>query len=196
VAGLPYRGATRRINSPVIALNAAYHAGPSSDQECVAHLLVTKRECTAELVALLEHLDRRDTQPRLHTLGGTTREIERCEWNQLVLGQRAVSLLKDDFESFFERESWFREKRLPFRLIGLITRAQIVFEAPPALSIPGFRQTRSLVILTVDARPKRSCPLKSTLGPTSYASNLPKHQLRYRRLRPPTFFYVQPEVML
>jgi hypothetical protein len=104
-----------RINSPVIALNASYHAGPSSDGECVAHLLITKRECAAELVALLEHLDRRDTQPRLHVQGGTTREIERCEWNQLVLDQRATSLLKDDFESFFERESWFREKRLPFR---------------------------------------------------------------------------------
>jgi hypothetical protein len=52
----------------------------------------------AELVALLQHLDRRDTQPRLHVLGATAREeIERCEWNQLVLDQRAVSLLRDDF---------------------------------------------------------------------------------------------------
>jgi hypothetical protein len=31
-----------RINSPVIALNASYHAGPSSDVECVAHLLITR----------------------------------------------------------------------------------------------------------------------------------------------------------
>jgi ATPase family associated with various cellular activities (AAA) len=103
------------MSAPVIALNAAYHAGPSSEEERVAHLLVTKRECAVELVVLLEHLDRRDTQPRLHVMGGATREIERCEWNQLVLDPRAVSLLKDDFESFFERESWFREKRLPFR---------------------------------------------------------------------------------
>jgi hypothetical protein len=102
------------INSPVIALNAAYHDGPRSNGESVAHLLVIKRECAPELLALLEHLDQRDTHPRLHVLGGTTRKIERCEWSQLVLDQRAVSLLKDDFESFFERESWFREKRLPF----------------------------------------------------------------------------------
>jgi SpoVK/Ycf46/Vps4 family AAA+-type ATPase len=81
----------------------------------VAHLLITKRECAVELVALLQHLDRRDTQPRLHLQGGATQEIERCEWNQLVLDQRAISLLKDDFESLFERESWFREKRLPSR---------------------------------------------------------------------------------
>jgi ATPase family associated with various cellular activities (AAA) len=104
-----------RINSPVIALNAPYHAGPSSDVAYAAHLLITRRECAAELVAVLEHLDRRDTQPRLHVQGGATREIERCEWSQLVLDPRAVSLLKDDFESFFERESWFRERRLPFR---------------------------------------------------------------------------------
>jgi SpoVK/Ycf46/Vps4 family AAA+-type ATPase len=32
-----------------------------------------------------------------------------------VLDQSALSLLKNDFESFFERESWFREKQLPFR---------------------------------------------------------------------------------
>jgi mitochondrial chaperone BCS1 len=55
------------------------------------------------------------TQVRLQVQGVATQEIERCEWNQLVLDQRAISLLKDDFESFFERESWFREKRLPFR---------------------------------------------------------------------------------
>ena len=32
-----------------------------------------------------------------------------------MLDQSALSLLKNDFESFFERESWFREKQLPFR---------------------------------------------------------------------------------
>jgi SpoVK/Ycf46/Vps4 family AAA+-type ATPase len=38
-----------------------------------------------------------------------------CAWNDLVLDQRVLSLLRDDFESFFEREAWFRENRLPFR---------------------------------------------------------------------------------
>jgi hypothetical protein len=104
-----------RISAPVIALNAAYHTGPGSDLESVAHLLITRRECAAELVVMLADLDRRDNKPRLHVLGGASREIERCDWSQLVLDQRAISLLKDDFESFFERESWFREKRLPFR---------------------------------------------------------------------------------
>jgi hypothetical protein len=105
----------QRMTSPVIALNAKYHTGPGSDEDSVAHLLITRRECAAEVVALVEDIDRDDSQPRIHVLNGTTRSIQHCDWDQLVLDQSALTLLKDDFESFFERESWFREKRLPFR---------------------------------------------------------------------------------
>jgi hypothetical protein len=101
--------------SPVIALNAFYHEGPDSCGETMACLLITKRECAAELVGFLEALDRRDTQPQFHVLHGNTSPVRKCDWDQLVLDPRAASLLKDDFESFFERESWFREKQLPFR---------------------------------------------------------------------------------
>jgi hypothetical protein len=104
-----------RITSPVIALNLHYHSGPGSDVASVANLLITRRESADEVVRLVEDLDRRDSQPRLYVLGGRTRRVERCDWEQLVLEQSALSLLKDDFESFFERESWFREKQLPFR---------------------------------------------------------------------------------
>jgi hypothetical protein len=104
-----------RMTSPVIAMNAYYHSGPNSGPESVSHLLITKRECAAEVVRLVEDLDRRDTQPQLHVLYGSTRPVRSCDWEQLVLDQSALSLLKDDFESFFERESWFREKQLPFR---------------------------------------------------------------------------------
>jgi hypothetical protein len=105
----------QRSTSPVIALNAYYHIGPGSNEDSVAHLLIARRECAAEVVALVEDLDRDDRQPRIHVLNGTTRSIQHCDWEQLVLDQGALTLLKDDFESFFERESWFREKRLPFR---------------------------------------------------------------------------------
>jgi chaperone BCS1 len=48
-------------------------------------------------------------------VGGTNRRVVRCDWDDLVLDVRVRSLLKDDFESFFERETWFRENKLPFR---------------------------------------------------------------------------------
>jgi hypothetical protein len=103
------------ITAPIIALNLFYHSGPDSDSEGVANLLVTRRECAAEVVRLVEDIDRRENQPRLHVWGGRPRRIVSCAWNELVLDQRVLSLLRDDFESFFERETWFRENRLPFR---------------------------------------------------------------------------------
>jgi hypothetical protein len=104
-----------RIAAPVIALNVYYHSGPDSDRESVANLLVTRRECAEQVVRLVEEIDRRDSQPRLHVLGGRARRIVSCAWDELVLDQRVISLLRDDFESFFERQTWFRENRLPFR---------------------------------------------------------------------------------
>jgi ATPase family associated with various cellular activities (AAA) len=103
------------ITAPVIAFNLYYHSGPCSISEDVASLLVTRRECVAEVVRLVEDIDRRVSQPRLHVLGGRPRRIVSCAWSDLVLDQRVLSLLRDDFESFFEREAWFRENRLPFR---------------------------------------------------------------------------------
>jgi hypothetical protein len=105
----------RGIAAPVIALNLYYHSGPGSDRESIANLLITRRECAKEVVQLVEDIDRRESQPRLHILGGRPRRIVSCAWNDLVLDHRVLSLLRDDFEAFFEREAWFRENRLPFR---------------------------------------------------------------------------------
>jgi hypothetical protein len=99
----------------VIAMNIAYHSSPGSDYESIARLVVARRENASELVLLLEELDQRDNEPRLHVVGGTNRRVVRCDWDDLVLDVRVRSLLKDDFESFFERETWFRENKLPFR---------------------------------------------------------------------------------
>jgi hypothetical protein len=68
----------RRIAAPVIALNIYCHDGPGSDRESVANLLVTRRECAEEVVRLVEEIDRRDSQPRLHVLGGRARRIVSC----------------------------------------------------------------------------------------------------------------------
>ena len=59
-----------RVAAPVIALNIYHHSGPSSDRESVANLLITSRECAEDVVRLVEDVDRRDSQPRLHVLGG------------------------------------------------------------------------------------------------------------------------------
>ena len=106
----------RDIASPMIAVNVAFHAGPHSDFESVARILLVRRECAAQVVSLVQDLDRRDKEPRLHFVGGGgERRIVSCDWDDLVLDSSVTSLLKDDIESFFEREEWFRKNRLPFR---------------------------------------------------------------------------------
>lgn len=100
---------------PAIALNIAYHSGPRSDFETTACLVIAKREHTSETIGLLEELDRHDNKPSLHVFGSSKRQIVGCNWDDLVLDYKIRSLLKEDFESFFEREAWFRENKLPFR---------------------------------------------------------------------------------
>jgi hypothetical protein len=103
------------IEGAIIAINVAYHAGPDSDCESDASLLVVRRNCAAQVVRLIDGLKRPDRQPRLQVMGGSSRRIVGCGWDDLVLDQSVLSLLRDDFESFFKRESWFRKNRLPFR---------------------------------------------------------------------------------
>jgi hypothetical protein len=88
-----------RITAPVIALNIYYHAGPSSNHESAANFVVTRRECAEEVVRLIEDIDRRDSQPRLHVLGGRARRIVSCAWNDLVLDHRVLSLHHDSLSA-------------------------------------------------------------------------------------------------
>ena len=99
----------------IVAINVSYHSGPDSDLESTSRLIVARREYASEVMRLLEELDRRDNKPCLHIVGSSNNRIVGCEWDDLVLDHKIRSLLKDDFESFFEREAWFRENKLPFR---------------------------------------------------------------------------------
>jgi len=105
----------RGFISPLIAMAVSYHAGPGSDRENTAQILVIRREAAEQVLHLLEELSKSDGEPKLHTHNGIAQNIRRCEWDQLVLDPNVVSLLKNDFESFFQREPWFRRMRLPFR---------------------------------------------------------------------------------
>lgn len=103
------------ISAPVVMLNVYYHAGPASNAESRASIVIARRDCTSQIIRLIEDLGCRDGRARLHTLNGGIRTIAYCSWDDLILDSAAASLLRDDFEAFWERESWFREKRIPFR---------------------------------------------------------------------------------
>jgi hypothetical protein len=105
----------RGIPSPLIAVPVAYHAGTSTACENVAQVLIFRREASAQVLSLLERLSKPNGEPRLHTHNGLPQRILQCDWDQLVLDPSIAHLLKNDFQSFFRREPWFRKMRLPFR---------------------------------------------------------------------------------
>jgi len=105
----------RDVTAPVIALSVRYHEGPYSSAESVQDLVVIPRSAVESFVSLLKALMVTDAKPRLKVGQDGGKVVSRCNWDQLVLDPTVVALLRDDFESFFEREAWFRKMRLPFR---------------------------------------------------------------------------------
>ncbi|MBV8674283.1 MAG: ATP-binding protein [Acidobacteriaceae bacterium] len=103
------------LTAPIVAMNVYYHSGPYSDCESRVTILIAPKACTFDVIRLMENITQAEKRPQLHTLHGETRHVARCDWNQLVLDEHVISLLKRDFETFWARENWFRERELPFR---------------------------------------------------------------------------------
>jgi len=105
----------RDLAVPVVALSVRYHQGPDSSSESAQDIVVVPRSAVDGFISLLKSLRAADGEPRLRVGWDDANIVSKCDWEQLVLDPTIVSLLKDDFESFFEREDWFRRMRLPFR---------------------------------------------------------------------------------
>jgi ATPase family associated with various cellular activities (AAA) len=103
------------ITDPVVALNIFYQPGPHADSETEARLLIVTKRSVEQVLRLLETLDARGTTPTLTVYRSEPRKIVPVSWDDLVLSPSILSLLKNDFESFWDREQWFRERNLPFR---------------------------------------------------------------------------------
>ena len=103
------------ISCPVVAANIHFHPGPSSNGDVMVCVLITAKSCLGQLIQLLETVDDRESTPKLHTHHGGSRRIAPCSWEDLVLDPAISSLLKSDFEQFWNREQWFHQHHLPFR---------------------------------------------------------------------------------
>jgi hypothetical protein len=51
----------------------------------------------------------------LKVMGEDSVNIQPLAWDDLVLDESIVRLVKDDFTLFLEREEWYKRHRLPFR---------------------------------------------------------------------------------
>jgi len=103
----------RGLDGPIVVARFPYSQGP---HDCHwGEVVLTARKNAASLLKLVETLNREPTTPRLHTIGAGFQRVPESSWDELVLDPSIIQLVKKDFESFFEREEWFRRNRLPFR---------------------------------------------------------------------------------
>jgi hypothetical protein len=113
--GCPLSIRLRGAGTAMVALRAAYMPSPQSHGEESEHVIIVARHAMPEIIALLDQLGERDEHPKLRTFLGAAREVAPCRWDDLVLDDNVLSLLRGDFTTFFQRRDWFHRNRLPHR---------------------------------------------------------------------------------
>ena len=84
-------------------------AKPGDACDCV----IGKREAAPKFLQLIQKVTARSREARWCVYGDAARSIRASSWNDLVLSESVVNLVRKDFESFLNREEWFRNNRLP-----------------------------------------------------------------------------------
>jgi hypothetical protein len=103
------------LSALIIALPLASRLGPDSIVEDQDTVLIFEHSLAAEVLALLEEAELHERQPKLRVYQGATSDVRNAGWDDLVLDEQVNALLRRDLETFFERETWFLQRRLPFR---------------------------------------------------------------------------------
>jgi hypothetical protein len=104
----------RGLPHPVVAVTIPIaQVGQNSDEayDCV----LVNRAGAAQLLQTIQKIATRADSSYLHVFGGGHHRVPSFSWDHLVLSNPVLELIRKDFETFFERESWFEARRLPFR---------------------------------------------------------------------------------
>lgn len=104
----------RGFQAPVVAASIPIlPAGKGMEETC--DCVIVRKGCAAPFLELIEKITCRRDSSYLHIFGSGHRRVGRFRWDDLVLSDSIVHLIREDFQTFFKRESWFRTRRLPFR---------------------------------------------------------------------------------
>ena len=100
------------LSGPVIAANVPCVDGVGHSSEW-REVALTKREDVPALLDLIKATF--GVHRPLKVMGEESVNIQPLAWDDLVLDDSVVRLVKDDFHLFLEREEWYKRHRLPFR---------------------------------------------------------------------------------
>ena len=104
----------RGFAEPLVAVSIPIlQAGRAVEEIC--DCVILRRSSAASFLEFIQRTRRRRDASYLYIYGSGHQRVGRYTWDDLVLSQSVVQLIRKDFETFFQRESWFRTRRLPFR---------------------------------------------------------------------------------
>src|ERR1035437_4963294 len=103
----------RGLSQPVVL--AGIPVTPAENPGDVCDCVILKRQAAPEFLQLIQKVTAPSREARWCVYGDAARSIRASSWNDLVLSESVANLVRKDFESFLNREEWFRNNRLPFR---------------------------------------------------------------------------------
>jgi ATPase family associated with various cellular activities (AAA) len=103
----------RGLSQPVVL--AGIPVTPVEKPGDVCDCVIVKREVAPKFLQLIQKITARSRESRWCVYGDSARSLRSSGWDDLVLSESVVNLVRKDFESFLNREEWFRKNRLPFR---------------------------------------------------------------------------------
>ena len=100
------------LTGPIVVINVPFVVGSSEARW--REIVLVRRDSAQDVLALVsKRLRHSGTKPPLH--GNGVRKVRPTQWDDLVLDPCVVRLLQADYESFFQREAWFKKNHLAFR---------------------------------------------------------------------------------
>jgi hypothetical protein len=103
----------RGLSEPVVL--AGIPVTPAENPGDVCDCVIAKQKVASEFLQFLQKITAGSHEFRLCVYGDGARSIRPSGWDDLVLSDSVVNLVRKDFESFLHREEWFRNNGLPFR---------------------------------------------------------------------------------
>jgi ATPase family associated with various cellular activities (AAA) len=103
----------RGLSQPVVL--AGIPVTPAEKSGDVCDCVIVKQEVAPKFLQLIHKITARSRDSLWCVYGDGARTIRASGWDDLVLSESVVNLVRKDFESFLNREEWFRNNRLPFR---------------------------------------------------------------------------------
>jgi hypothetical protein len=101
------------LTDPIVVINVPFVVGSSEAQW--REIVLVRRESAQDVLTLVKQATSAILEPSLHFHGNGVRKVRSTQWEDLILDPCVVRLLQADYESFFQREAWFKKNHLAFR---------------------------------------------------------------------------------